>query len=96
LFQQNGKCVKENGTISIGLKIDNEKGKYVLSVLSKGNHPDELEMKINDFCYDNGWLRPNNDASYTIDLLTEENVIANFMIALLKVMKDYRETDFQN
>ena len=95
-FSKNGKCVKENGTISIGLKIDNEKGKYVLSVLSKGNHPDELEMKINDFCYDNGWLKPNNDASYSIDLLTEENVIANFMIALLKVMKDYRETDFQN
>lgn len=92
-LSENG-CKKENGTISIGLKIDNEKDKYVLSVLSKGNHPDKFEMMINDFCYDNGWLRPNNDASYTISLLTDENVIADFMVALLKEMKDYRETDF--
>ena len=91
----NGKYEKENGIISIGLKIDYEGNKYVLSVLSKGNHPDEFEKMIYGYCEKNKWSKSNNGLSYSVDLSTSENVIVDFMTSLLEEMKTYRETDMK-
>ena len=83
---------KNNGTISIGLKIDDD-NHYVLSILSEGNHPDKFKKMICDYCNSKGWLKSDNDLSNTKDLPTDENVIVDFMTSLLQKMKDYRETD---
>lgn len=84
---------RENGIISVGLKIDSEGNKYVLSILSEGNHPDKFKKIICDYCNSKGWLKSDNDLSYTKDLSTDENVIVDSMTSLLQKMKDYRETD---
>jgi hypothetical protein len=87
--------IKGNGTISVGLKIDNKGNNYVLSVLSKGNHPDKFEKMICDYCNKNGWRKSDNNLLYAVDLLTNENEIAKFITSLLKEMKTYRETDLK-
>lgn len=92
---KNGKYEIENGTISVGLKIDNEGNKYVLSILSNGNHPDEFKKIICDSCKKNNWVKSDNDLSYSVDISSSENAIANFMTSLLKEMKTYRETDLK-
>jgi len=87
--------IKGNGTISVGLKINNEGNKYVLSVLSRGNHPDKFEKMICDYCNKKGWRKSDNDLLYAVDLITNENEIAEFITSLLKEMKTYRETDLK-
>jgi hypothetical protein len=87
-----GNYTKANGTISVGLKID-DNNHYVLSILSEGNHPDKFKKMICDYCNSKGWLKSDNDLSNTKDLPTDENVIVDFMTSLLQKMKDYRETD---
>jgi hypothetical protein len=89
---KNGKFERENGIISIGLKIDNEGNKYVLSILSNGNHPDLFNEMICNYCEKNRWSS-NNDLSYSVDITTSEDTIVNFMTFLLKEMKAYREKD---
>jgi hypothetical protein len=84
--------IKGNGTISVGLKIDNEGNKYVLSILSNGNHPDLFNEMICNYCEKNRWSS-NNDLSYSVDITTSEDTIVNFMTFLLKEMKAYREKD---
>lgn len=84
---------KENGTVSVGLKIDNEGNRYVLSILSKGNHPDKFEKMICEYCNNRGWHKSDDDLLYAKDLSTNENEIAEFMTSLLQEMKTYRETD---
>ena len=85
--------VKGNGTIAVGLKIDNEGNRYVLSILSEGNHPDKFEKMICEYCNNRGWHKSDNDLLYAKDLSTNENEIAEFMTSLLQEMKTYRETD---
>ena len=88
-----GNYTKENGTISVSLKIDDNNSHYVLSIISEGNHPDKFKKMICDYCNSKGWLKSDNDLSYTKDLSNDENVIVDFMTSLLQKMKDYRETD---
>ena len=87
--------VKENGTITIGLKIDGEGNKYVLSILSYGNHPDEFEKIICEYCNKKGWHKSDNALLYAVDLSTNENEISEFITSLLQEMKTYRETDLK-
>ena len=89
----NGKYERGNGIIAVGLKIDNEGNRYVLSILSKGNHPDKFEKMICEYCNNRGWHKSDNDLLYAKDLSTNENEIAEFMTSLLQEMKTYRETD---
>jgi hypothetical protein len=91
---KNGKFERENGIISIGLKIDNEGNKYVLSILSNGNHPDLFNEMICNYCEKNRWFSHNN-LSYSVDISTSEDTIVKFMISLLKEMKKYREKDLK-
>ena len=86
--------IKGNGTISVGLKIDNEGNKYVLSILSNGNHPDLFNEMICNYCEKNRWFSHNN-LSYSVDISTSEDTIVKFMISLLKEMKKYREKDLK-
>ena len=86
-------CKKENGTISVGLKINDNK-QYVLSVFSKGNHPDKFERMICDYCNKSDLLISDRDLSYLIDISTDDESIVEFINILLQKMKEYRETDF--
>lgn len=92
-FGKNGKYIKENGTIAVGLKIDNKENKYVLSILSNGNNPEKFEKIICDDCINERWKKSDNAPLYTKDLSTNENEIVDFMTSLLQEMKKYRETD---
>ena len=87
--------IKENGTIAVGLKIDNERNKYVLSILSEGNHPGKFEKMICDYCNKKGWHKSDDDLLYAVDLSTNENEIIEFISSLLPEMKTYRETDLK-
>lgn len=89
----NGKYERKNGIISVGLKIDNEGNKYVLSIFSEGNHPDKFKKMICDYCEKNKWSKSDNDLSYIIDISTSDDVIVDFITSLLKKMKEYREKD---
>ena len=84
---------KNNGTISIGLKIDDNN--YVLFIISNGNHPDEFEKMIYGYCEKNKWSKSSNDLSYTVGISTSEDDIVIFMTSLLIEMKTYRETDMK-
>lgn len=88
------KYIKGNGAISIGLKIENE-SKWVLSILSNGNHPEKFEKMICDYCNSKGWLKSDDELSYTKELPIDESVIVGFMTNLLQKMKMYRETDIK-
>jgi hypothetical protein len=88
-----GNYTKENGTISVSLKIDDNNSRYVLSIISEGNHPDKFKKLICDYCSNKGWLKSDNDLSYTKALSTDENLIVDSMTSLLQQMKDYRERD---
>ena len=87
---------RKNGIISIGLKIDYEGNKYVLYILSGGNHADKFEKMISDYCEDKKWHKSDNDLSYSVDISTSEDVIVDFMTSLLEKMKTYRETDLKD
>ena len=91
----NGKYERGNGIIAVGLKIDNEGNKYVLSVLSEGNHPDKFKKMLCDYCEKNKWSKSSNDLSYTVGISTSEDVIVDFMSSLLEEMKTYREKDLK-
>ena len=89
----NGKCERENGTISVGLKMDGEGKKYVLSILSTGNHPDKFIAKVQEICDESKLFKKNADINFVADVETDDNKIVDFFNLLLSKMKDYRETD---
>ena len=91
----NGKYERENGIISVGLKVDDKGNKYVLSIFSQGNHPDKFKKMICDYCNKKGWHKSDNDLLYAVESSTNENEIAEFMTSLLQEMKMYRETDLK-
>lgn len=85
--------VKENGTIIIGLKIDGEENKFVLSILSYGNHPDKFIAKVQEICEKYKLFKKDSNAQYVADAGTEIGSIVDFFNLLLSKIKDYRETD---
>lgn len=91
--RKNGKHQRRNGTISVGLMI--EDNKYILSALSLGNHPDMFKKLIRDFCISKGWTLSDDNMNYSTSVMADENTIIAFMTSLLKEMKKYRETDIR-
>ena len=85
--------VKENGTIIIGLKIDGEENKFVLSILSYGNHPDKFIAKVQEICDESKLFKKDAYANFVADVGTDDSIIVDFFNLLLSKMKDYRETD---
>ena len=90
---ENGKCERENGTISVGLKIDNKDNKYILSILTKGNHPENFLAMVQGICDESKLFKKNADINFVADVETDDNKIVDFFNLLLSKMKDYRETD---
>ena len=89
----NGKYKRGNGVISVSLEINDKIQKYVLSILSKGNHPNDFERMICDYCLSNGWQKYEDDMCFSINVLADEQQIVFFMTSLLNQMKTYRERD---
>jgi len=89
-----GKYERKNGTISIGLKIDSEGNKYVLSILSYGNHPDIFIAKVQEICDVSKLFKMEGNANFVADVGTDDSKIVDFFNLLLSKMKEYRETDF--
>ena len=87
------KYERKNGTISVGLKIDGEGNKYVLSILSYGNHPDKFIAKVQEICEEYKLFKKDSNAQYVADAGTEIGRIVDFFNLLLSKMKEYRETD---
>ena len=83
---------RHNGTISIGLEYNNHN--YILSVLSKGNHPELFSKMIKDFCKTDGLFKINNNNGVSFMAETNTTSVAEFIERLLKEMKRYREKDF--
>lgn len=90
----NGKYEEEFGTISISLEYDGHN--YILTILTKGNHPDKLVALVRDFCkLKRIFIKDNsNDASFIAEAKTEKGIIVEFMNGLLAKIKAYRETDY--
>ena len=91
---KNGKYVKRNGTISIGLKIDNKDNKYILSILTKGNRPEDFLAMVQGICDESKLFKKETDFNFVADVGTDDSKIVDFFNLLLFKMKDYRETDF--
>ena len=89
------KYVKGNGTIAVGLKIDSEENKYVLSILSYGNHPDKFIAKLQEICDESKLFKMDVNANFVADVGTDDSRIIDFFNLLLSKMKDYRENDIR-
>ena len=89
------KYVKGNGTIAVGLKIDSEENKYVLSILSYGNHPGKFIAKVQGICDESKLFKMDANANFVADVGTDDSRIVIFFNLLLSKMKDYRETDIR-
>lgn len=87
--------IKENGTISVRLSIDNENKKFIISTLSDGNHPKVFRHLICDYCESKGWIKSDRDFSFSKDITNNDDLIVDFMTSLLEKMKTYRETDLK-
>ena len=85
--------VKGNGTIAVGLKIDSEENKYVLSILSVGNHPDRFVAKVQEICDESKLFKKDANANFVAGIGTDDGRIVDFLNLLLSKMKEYRETD---
>ena len=92
---KNGKYVKGNGTIAVGLKLDNKGNKYVLSILSNGNHPDKFVAKVQEICDESKLFKMDAKFTFVADVGTDDSRIVDFFNLLLSKIKDYRETDIR-
>lgn len=86
---------RQYGTISIGIEYNNEQD-YVLSILSKGNHPEQLSVLVNDFFNKNGLfgLDNNKGANYIADSTNNMEAVVKVIEGLLIEIKSYREEVF--
>lgn len=89
----NGKYERENGIISVGLKIDNERNKYDLSILSEGNHPEKFLAMVQRVCNKMKLFMKDTNTNFVADVGTDDSKIVEFFNLLLSKMKEYRETD---
>ena len=89
----NGKHRRENGVISVSLEINDKIKKYVLSILSKGNHPNDFERMICNYSLGNGWQKYEDNLCFSTNVLADDSQIVIFMTSLLDQMKTYRESD---
>lgn len=91
----NGNYKEENGTISIGVGHDKD-DKYILSILTKGNHPEDLLVLVNDYCDKAGLFKRDNSLNirYIADAKVDIKTIAKNIEGLLSKIKSYREKDY--
>lgn len=86
------KYIKENGTVSIGIYYQNKQCYF--SIMTKGNHPEDFLVMVQDTCDELKLFKKDADLSFVADVGTDNSKIVDFFNMLLSKMKEYRETDF--
>ena len=83
--------IKENGTVSIGIFYQNKQ--CCFSVMTKGNHPEDLLKKVQETCDELKVFKIDNKDCFVSDIETDDVKIVEFFNVLLAKIKKYRETD---
>ena len=99
---KDNRYIKANGTISIGISCNNKQ--FSFSIMTKGNHPEDLLKKVQETCDELKVFKMDSKDCFVADVGTDDgkiveffNVdgkIVEFFNVLLAKIKDYRETDF--
>ena len=84
--------IKENGTVSIGIFY--KSNQCCFSVMTKGNHPEDLLKNVQDTCDEFKIFKMYSKDCFKADVGTDDGKIVEFFNVLLAKIKDYRETDF--
>ena len=85
------KYIKANGTISIEISYDNKQCSF--SLMTKGNHPEDLLKKVQETCDELKVFKIDNKDCFVSDIETDDVKIVEFFNVLLAKIKKYRETD---
>ena len=85
------KYIKANGTISIEISYDNKQCSF--SLMTKGNHPEDLLKKVQETCDELKVFKNDSKDCFVSDIETDDVKIVEFFNVLLAKIKKYRETD---
>lgn len=85
------KYIKANGTISIEISYDNKQCSF--SLMTKGNHPEDLLKKVQETCDELKVFKMDSKDCFVADVDTDDGKIVEFFNVLLAKIKKYRETD---
>ena len=85
------KYIKANGTISIEISYDNKQCSF--SLMTKGNHPEDLLKKVQETCDELKVFKMDSKDCFVADVGTDDGKIVEFFNVLLAKIKKYRETD---
>ena len=85
------KYIKANGTISIEISYDYKQCSF--SLMTKGNHPEDLLKKVQETCDELKVFKIDNKDCFVSDIETDDVKIVKFFNVLLAKIKKYRETD---
>jgi hypothetical protein len=85
------KYIKANGTISIEISYDNKQCSF--SLMTKGNHPEDLLKKVQETCDELNVFKMDSKDCFVADVGTDDGKIVEFFNDLLAIIKEYRETD---
>ena len=83
--------IKENGTVSIVIFYQNKQ--CCFSVMTKGNHPEDLLKKVQETCDELKVFKIDSKDCFVSDIETDDVKIVEFFNVLLAKIKKYRETD---
>ena len=89
---KDNRYIKANGTISIGISCNNKQ--FSFSIMTKGNHPEDLLKKVQETCDELKVFKMDSKDCFVADVGTDDGKIVEFFNVLLAKIKDYRETDF--
>ena len=85
------KYIKDNGSISIGIFYNRKQCSF--SIITKGNHPDKFDTKVQEISDDSRLFKKDANTNFVADVGTDDSKIVDFFNLLLSKMKEYRETD---
>ena len=85
------KYIKAKGTISIEISYDNKQCSF--SLMTKGNHPEDLLKKVQETCDELKVFKMDSKDCFVADVGTDDGKIVEFFNVLLAKIKKYRETD---
>lgn len=88
---KDNRYIKTNGTISIGISFNNKQ--FSFSILTKGNHPEDLLKKVQETCDELKVFKMDSKDCFVADVGTDDGKIVEFFNVLLAKIKKYRETD---
>ena len=89
---KDNRYIKANGTISIGISCNNKQ--FSFSIMTKGNHPEDLLKKVQETCDELKVFKMDSKDCFVADVGTDDGKIVEFFNVLLAKIKCYREADF--